>query len=90
MKTTIADIAKQAGVSKATVSRVLNNKPEGVGAETRLKIQEIIRVTGFQPSGVARGLATGKSHSVGLIIPDITNPFYAQLVVTDRVRLCQG
>ena len=80
MKTTITDIAQKAGVSKATVSRVLNNKPEGVGAETRLKIQGIIRETGFQPSGVARGLATGKSQSVGLIIPDITNPFYAQLV----------
>lgn len=80
MKTTIDDIAKKAGVSKATVSRVLNNRPEGVGAETRLRIQELILETGFQPSGFARGLATGKSHSVGLIIPDITNPFYSQMV----------
>ncbi|MRS01970.1 LacI family transcriptional regulator [bacterium] len=80
MKTTIADIAKKAGVSKATVSRVLNNRPEGVGSETRLRIQELILETGFQPSGFARGLATGKSRSVGLIIPDITNPFYSQMV----------
>jgi LacI family transcriptional regulator len=80
MKTTIDDIAKKAGVSKATVSRVLNNRPEGVGPETRLRIQKLILETRFQPSGFARGLATGKSRSVGLIIPDITNPFYSQLV----------
>mgnify|MGYP000911706255 FL=1 len=80
MKTTISDIAKKAGVSKATVSRVINNKPEGVGPKTRSRIQKIILETGFQPSGVARGLATGKSRTIGLIIPDITNPFYAQLV----------
>jgi len=80
MKITIADIARQAGVSKATVSRVLNDRPEGVGAQTRERIQQILCATGFQPSGVARGLATGKSRSVGLIIPDITNPFYPLLV----------
>lgn len=80
MKMTIADIAKRAGVSKATVSRVLNERPEGVGAETRARIRQILSETGFQPSGVARGLATGRSRSVGLIIPDITNPFHPLLV----------
>jgi LacI family transcriptional regulator len=80
MKITIADIAQKAGVSKATVSRVLNNKPEGVGPKTRSRIQEIVRETGFQPSGFARGLVTGRSHSVGLIIPDIANPFFSLLV----------
>ena len=80
MKMTIADIAARAGVSKATVSRVLNHRPEGVGAGTRARIEEILRDTGFQPSGVARGLATGKSRSVGLIIPDLANPFYPLLV----------
>ena len=80
MKITISDIAKQAGVSKATVSRVLNHHPEGVGAEKRAQIQTILNETGFQPSGFARGLATGKSHSIGLIIPNITNPFYPLLV----------
>jgi len=80
MKITIADIAERAGVSKATVSRVLNERPEGVGVETRARIRKILSETGFQPSGVARGLATGKSRSVGLIIPDITNPFHPLLV----------
>ena len=80
MKITIADIAEKAGVSKATVSRVLNKRPEGVGERTRERIEKILCETGFQPSGVARGLATGRSRSVGLIIPDITNPFYPLLV----------
>jgi LacI family transcriptional regulator len=80
MKVTISDIARQAGVSKATVSRVLNNRTEGVGPETRQRIQELLRETGFQPSGFARGLATGKSASVGVIIPDIANPYYSMLV----------
>jgi LacI family transcriptional regulator len=80
MKITIADIARQAGVSKATVSRVLNNRAEGVGPDTRQRIQAILRETGFQPSGFARGLATGKSASVGVVIPDIANPYYSLLV----------
>ena len=80
MKITITDIAKRARVSKTTVSRVLNNRPEGVGAEKRAQIQAILDETGFRPSGFARGLVTGKSHSIGLIIPNITNPFYPLLV----------
>jgi LacI family transcriptional regulator len=90
MKMTIADIAEQAGVSKATVSRVLNDRPEGVGPETRARIQKILCETGFQPSGVARGLATGKSRSVGLIIPDIANPFYPLLVRGVETALSQS
>ena len=90
MKITIADIAEKAGVSKATVSRVLNNRPEGVGKETRERIQAIVRETGFQPSGVARGLATGKSRTVGLIIPDIANPFFPLLVRGVEVALSKA
>lgn len=90
MKITIADIAEKAGVSKATVSRVLNKRPQGVGSETRERIEKILSETGFQPSGVARGLATGKSRSVGLIIPDITNPFYPLLVRGVEEALCES
>ena len=90
MKITIADIAEKAGVSKATVSRVLNDRPEGVGKETRERIQQIVRDTGFQPSGVARGLATGKSRTVGLIIPDIANPFFPLLVRGVEVALSKA
>ncbi|HCM28232.1 MAG: hypothetical protein A2Z99_02985 [Treponema sp. GWB1_62_6] len=80
MKTTIADIAKLAGVSKATVSRVVNDRPEGVGPGTRARVKAVIEEAGYSVCGVARGLATGKSRSVGLIIPDIANPFFPQLV----------
>ncbi len=80
MKYTISDIAKMANVSKATVSRVINNKPEGVGKETRENILKIIEESGFQPSMVARGLVTKKTKSIGLIITDIDNSFYPQLV----------
>lgn len=80
MKVTIADIARVANVSKATVSRVVNNKLEGVGKETRERILQIIEEYKFQPSMIARGLVTKRTKSLGLIIPDITNPFFPQLV----------
>jgi len=79
-KLTIADIAVRARVSKATVSRVLNERAEGVGAETRARVLAILADTGFQPSAMARGLKTGRSRSVGLIVPDVTNPFHPLLV----------
>jgi LacI family transcriptional regulator len=75
MSVTIADIAKEAQVSKATVSRVLNDRAEGVGAETRLRVKEVMRRLDFAPSGAARDLATGRSRCIGLVIPDITDPF---------------
>jgi LacI family transcriptional regulator len=80
MGTTIADIAHEAGVSKATVSRVLNDKAEGVGEATRLRVKALIAKLDFEPCGVARGLATGKSRSIGLVIPDIADPFFPLLI----------
>jgi LacI family transcriptional regulator len=88
MRTTIDDIAKEAGVSKATVSRVLNERAAGVGAETRSRVKSIIERMDFEPCGVARGLATGKSRSVGLVIPDIADPFFPLLIrgIEDALR----
>lgn len=80
MKVTISDIARMANVSKATVSRVINNKPEGVGKETRDNVLRIIEECGFQPSMIARGLVTNKTKSLGLIITDIANSFFPLLV----------
>jgi LacI family transcriptional regulator, galactose operon repressor len=79
MVSTISDIAKRANVSKATVSRVINNKTEGVGEETKRRILDIIKELNYQPSLIARGLVTKRIHSIGLIIPDIANPFFPQL-----------
>lgn len=76
---TISDIAQLAGVSTTTVSRVINNKSKGVGEKTRKRIWEIIEEYGYQPNAVARGLATKSSKIIGVIIPDIANPFYLAL-----------
>lgn len=79
MRVTIKDIARLANVSTTTVSRVINNKDEGVGSETRKKIQDIIKELNYKPSSLARGLVTKRTKSIGLVLPDITNPFFPDL-----------
>lgn len=72
----MSDVANKAGVSLMTVSRVLNNKEE-VATETRQRIQAIIADLGYRPSGVARSLATQRTATIGLIVPDIANPYFS-------------
>ena len=76
---TINDIAKEAGVSKATVSRVLNN-PEKVAKKTREKILRVIQEKNYRPNPMARSLTTRKTGVIGVVVSDITNPFYAVMV----------
>ena len=76
--TTITDLAKTAGVSIATASRVLNNK-QYVSAETRAKVEAAIAKLNFQPDHYARGLRGMSSKLVALIIPDILNVYYTTL-----------
>jgi LacI family transcriptional regulator len=78
-RVTIADVAEEAGVSMMTVSRAINHK-EGISEDTRLRILEIAERLGYRPSGVARALATNRSCSLGLVIPDVANPFFSQIV----------
>jgi LacI family transcriptional regulator len=75
---TIADVAREAGVSRQTVSRVLNDKGE-IRASTRESVMRVIERLGYSPSGIARSLATNKTLSVGLVVPDITNPFFPEI-----------
>ena len=75
---TIYDIAKEAGVSVATVSRVIN-RSSSVKEQTEIKIKKLIEKYDFSPNTVARNLSTRKSSIIGCILPDITNPFYATL-----------
>ena len=75
---TIADVARLADVSMMTVSRVMNDNP-GVGEETRQRIREIADQIGFRPSQIARGLATRRSATIGLVMPDVSNPFFSQI-----------
>jgi LacI family transcriptional regulator len=78
-KTTIQDIAKQAAVSKATVSRVLNHKPD-VDPATRERILNIIEEQGFVPSIAASGLAGGRNRLIGVLIPALTWPLVPELM----------
>src|SRR5512135_1043364 len=76
---TVADIAREAGVSMMTVSRVINHKGD-VSAATRQRVQEIIDRLNYRPSGIARGLATQHTGTLGLVVPDVSNPFFAEVV----------
>ncbi|RYM06951.1 catabolite control protein A [Sporolactobacillus sp. THM7-7] len=78
MSATIYDVAREAGVSMATVSRVVNGNPN-VKPTTRKKVSEAIRRLGYRPNAVARGLASKKTTTVGVIIPDISNVFFSEL-----------
>ncbi|WP_078555520.1 catabolite control protein A [Bacillus alkalicellulosilyticus] len=78
MNTTIYDVAREAGVSMATVSRVVNGNPN-VKPATRKKVLEAIERLGYRPNAVARGLASKKTTTVGVIIPDISSIFFAEL-----------
>jgi len=77
-KCTISDIAKKAGVSRFTVSRVITNNPN-VSFSTRDKIIGIINEYNYHPNPLARGLALGRINIIALIIGDIRNPFYNEL-----------
>ncbi|QND52286.1 LacI family transcriptional regulator [Phyllobacterium sp. 628] len=74
----IKDVAARANVSVGTVSRVLA-KNETVGKELRELVEATIRELNFRPNGVARGLRRSRTDMIGLVIPDITNPFFAEL-----------
>lgn len=76
---TIIDIAKLAGVSITTVSRVLNNH-ENVSKKTRRKVLQVINSVDYTPNEIARGLVTRNSNAIGLLIPDIMNSYYSELV----------
>ncbi|OIJ10911.1 catabolite control protein A [Anaerobacillus arseniciselenatis] len=78
MNTTIYDVAREAGVSMATVSRVVNGNPN-VKPTTRKKVLEAIERLGYRPNAVARGLASKRTTTVGVIIPDISSIFFAEL-----------
>ena len=79
MKYTIKDVAKQANVSIATVSRVINNQ-EGYSEATRLKVIDAIAELGYQPNAVARGLISRKTNTIGVLVPSLGTTFVADLL----------
>lgn len=76
---TINEVAKLAGVSKATVSRVLNNRP--VSSETHAKVMKAIRELKYQPNAQARGLSLRQVKIIGLIAPDLRGGFYGPIIL---------
>jgi len=78
-RATILDVAARAGVHAATVSRTIN-VPEKVAPDTRRRVEAAVRELGFVPNRAARGLITGRTGNVAVIVPDITNPHFASLM----------
>jgi DNA-binding LacI/PurR family transcriptional regulator len=76
------DIAKAAGVSQSTVSRVLNDTPTSVpiAAETRDRVQEVAKRLGYRPNPLARGLRGARTMLLGVIVREITDPFFAMAI----------
>ncbi len=75
----IRDVARRAGVSVGTVSRVINNNPT-VAPAIRERVEAVIKELGYRPNTLARGLRSQRTHTLGLVIPDVTNPFFSELV----------
>lgn len=71
------DVARYAGVSTAVVSYVVNGGPKKVAPATEAKVQDAIRVLGYRPNAAARALKLGSSETLGLIVPDNSNPFFS-------------
>lgn len=79
MATSIKDVAREAGVSIATVSRVLNNI-DVVNEDTKKKVLDAIKKLGYRPNIVARSLKTQRTKTIGILLPDISNQFYPEIV----------
>ncbi|MFE8015751.1 LacI family DNA-binding transcriptional regulator [Streptomyces antibioticus] len=90
MRVTIADVARMAGVSKTTVSRVLNTRDE-VDRSTAARVRDVIDQLGYVPSSGAVGLARGQSRTVGMLVPSLTWPWMGEVVqgVVDTVEAAE-
>ncbi|MFE4666474.1 LacI family DNA-binding transcriptional regulator [Streptomyces sp. NPDC056716] len=77
-RVTIDDVARRAGVSRQTVSRALNDKAE-IGNSTKQRVLDAAQALGYRPSRFARGLVRPDTTSIGLVIPDLRNPFFTEV-----------
>lgn len=82
---TIAEVAREAGVSAQTVSRVINDRPD-VAPETRQRVKQIISRLGYQPSAIARSLASRRTRTLGLITADFSDYFFTQAIAGAEVE----
>ena len=79
MAVTVRDVARRAGVSAMTVSRVINDR-DGVSSEAREKVEEAISALDYSPSRIASSLISARTHLIGMIVPDVSNPFFGPIV----------
>ncbi len=87
---TMSDVAHKAKVSLMTVSRVINNKGD-VSSETRQRVLKVIDSLGYRPSAIARSLATKETSTIGLVVPDVSNPFFAEVTQgVERLAYSRG
>jgi LacI family transcriptional regulator len=73
------DVARTAGVSPAVVSYVLNSGPRPVSEKARARVLAAVKELGYRPDGLARSLKMGRTRTLGLVLPDASNPFFAEL-----------
>ena len=78
MTTRMKDIAEDLGLSVITISKVLRNHPD-VGEETRERVLARVKELDYRPNLAARSLVTGRSYLVGLVVPDLLHPFFAEI-----------
>lgn len=88
-KITIRDVSERANASIATTSRVLNNTDYPVKPEMRKRILKAAKELGYTPNLLGKALKTGKSHEIGVVVPSLLNPYYAE-AVTGIERICSA
>lgn len=80
-RVTLKDVADLVGVNPSTISRVINNDPNlSIREETKIKILQAVRELGYRPNTAARNLRMKSSSAVGLLVPDISNPFFPEII----------
>ena len=79
MRTTVKDVAKAVGLSTTTVSLVLNNKPNRIPKATREIVLKAAKDLNYRPNHIAVSMVTKKTHTIGLILPDISNLYFSEL-----------
>lgn len=80
MKVTITDISRQAGVSKTTVSRVLNGRYNEVTEETKNRVLQVIEQLNYTPNAIAKSLKSMKTNTIGMVLTDLNNPFWTTVL----------
>ena len=88
-RATIKDVAALAGVSAATVSRALDDRPE-ISGETKERVREACRRLGYVPNAAARGLMGRRTNIIGMVVPDVSNPYFSGMATAIERRAAQA